>query len=735
MSLLSRSTGGRRFARSAAVTAGTLLVWLVVTAIPAAAVTTCTAATITTADDHATLSVGTDDKVLVDTDGTDIEVYLNNGAAVFCFFDLADTNWLEIVGSSAGAETVSIHTPENGDWDDFTTTVDLLNGTDSLVFDYTAYTPAALPEDASQFIGLRQSGSSIAVDVDGTATSAEVRIDNAENLSVNGGSGASGLCASRTTGFGAACDVDLTSQSTNIVATALDDISVPAVNPVTQNLTLNGGAGDDVLASGNGNDNFQGGPGNDQVDYEASASGVTVDLTAATGTGMGNDTLADVQGANGSEFDDTITGNTLDNLINGNDGDDALTGGAGADTVNGDEGDDSIDEGAAASGADTLSGGTGGEVDGDSLNYGARTTNTIIKPGAGAVSGEDANKDGDATDTGDEKDNIAADVENIATGSGDDTFVGSGNDEFFDPGGGTANSVDGGTGTDYLDLSSQPGPATINLANNAGTATLGSTTDTFKNIDGFVGTDGDDTLNWNGTGTLLDFIGGAGSDTVDASTSAVSVTINLSTFTGGANGSVENAIGGPGNDTLTGNNGNNTLTGNDGNDTINAGTGNDTVNGGLGNDILNDGGGADVLDYSDAGSAGVTVDLANGSASGGAGEDTLGCCFETVLGSEGPDIVTAGQTAFDLPFTLKGFGGNDSLIGGNSTDTIRGGAGNDELRGGAGDDLVAGSSGNDILFGSSGDDRLKGGGGNDRGIGGRGFDICKGTESERSCEG
>ncbi len=62
---------------------------------------------------------------------------------------------------------------------------------------------------------MRQSGAVVAVDVAGASTSAEVRIDNAEVLRVNGSLGDDGLCASRTDQFGG-CDVDLTTQATDI---------------------------------------------------------------------------------------------------------------------------------------------------------------------------------------------------------------------------------------------------------------------------------------------------------------------------------------------------------------------------------------------------------------------------------------------------------------------------------------------------------------------------------------
>lgn len=58
---------------------------------------------------------------------------------------------------------------------------------------------------------------------------------------------------------------------------------------------------------------------------------------------------------------------------------------------------------------------------------------------------------------------------------------------------------------------------------------------------------------------------------------------------------IENASGGSGNDTITGNDLANILLGNGGNDTINGAGGNDTINGGTGVDILNGGAGDDTI--------------------------------------------------------------------------------------------------------------------------------------------
>ena len=52
---------------------------------------------------------------------------------------------------------------------------------------------------------------------------------------------------------------------------------------------------------------------------------VTVDLTAGTSTGAGNDHFTNVGGVIGSPYDDTITGTDGPNLLTGNGGSDRIS--------------------------------------------------------------------------------------------------------------------------------------------------------------------------------------------------------------------------------------------------------------------------------------------------------------------------------------------------------------------------------------------------------------------------
>jgi serralysin len=190
-------------------------------------------------------------------------------------------------------------------------------------------------------------------------------------------------------------------------------------------------------------------------------------------------------------------------------------------------------------------------------------------------------------------------------------------------------------------------------------------------------------------------------------------------FQGNLASIIENAIGGAGNDTITGNQVANVLTGNGGNDNLYGGDGGDTLYGGAGNDTLKGGAGADALyggldddtlkggggaDALDGGagsdtadyafSAGVSVNLATGVGLFGdaAGDTYVG--IENVSGSANGDTLT-GNGSDNI---LTGGAGGDWLIGGGGFDTLYGGDDNDTLEGGFTTDTVYGGNGDDYLL-------------------------------------
>jgi Ca2+-binding RTX toxin-like protein len=183
--------------------------------------------------------------------------------------------------------------------------------------------------------------------------------------------------------------------------------------------------------------------------------------------------------------------------------------------------------------------------------------------------------------------------------------------------------------------------------------------------DQLVGGAGDDVLD-GGTGSDIMY-GGAGNDVfiIDSGLDRIfdasgtdevraAFTLDLAFFTFAT---LENAaLLGSGNVNLTGNSGANVLTGNAGNNLIIGGAGADTLVGGAG---------VDTLSYAGS-TAGVNVNLARNTATGGhAGGDRISG-FEGVIGSS-------------LADTLIGSAGANSITGGAGRDVLTGGAGRDSF--------------------------------------------------------
>ncbi|MCP5366703.1 MAG: hypothetical protein H6906_04225, partial [Hyphomicrobiales bacterium] len=200
------------------------------------------------------------------------------------------------------------------------------------------------------------------------------------------------------------------------------------------NDTLMGQDGNDTLLGGDGNDVLDGGKGNDKM-----------------WGGTGNDSLA------GGDGDDYMKGEDGDDVLDGGAGNDKLWGGTGHDSLTGGAGNDSL---LGEDGNDTLVGG-----DGNDRMWGG-TGHDVLHDGAG----NDQVYGGDGNDT-------------FIAGGGDDSFFGdSGNDMFIfgdaaleDNGTWTAH-VEGGYGTDTLDLSGMDTTWTIHIDGGADidTATAGT---------------------------------------------------------------------------------------------------------------------------------------------------------------------------------------------------------------------------------------------------------------------
>ena len=75
---------------------------------------------------------------------------------------------------------------------------------------------------------------------------------------------------------------------------------------------------------------------------------------------------------------------------------------------------------------------------------------------------------------------------------------------------------------------------------------------------------------------------------------------------------------------------------------------------------------------------------------------------------DGAGIITAG-TSGSNKYPVYGYGGNDSITGGETTDYISAGDGNDRIEARGGDDRIDGDNGDDLIIGGNGRDQINGG--------------------------
>jgi Ca2+-binding RTX toxin-like protein len=262
--------------------------------------------------------------------------------------------------------------------------------------------------------------------------------------------------------------------------------------------TLNGGDGDDTITGGDGDDLMHGDAGDDTFDEEDADSGSdvmfgdagedTVDYSARTAavtivqdtvdndglSGEGDTVRTDIEVLLGGSANDNFTGGTANNTFDGGAGDDTLSGGGG---------DDTFLQGSADDGSDIISGGTGIDL----VDYSERTDDlTVTMDGLAANDGLSG-----------EADNIAADVEMLLAGEGDDTITGNALNNLLEGGDGM-DTLNGDAGADEL----FGGAGDDNLNGGAGDDTLdgGDDDDTYDcgAGDGDIAfDDGGDTVNAN----------------------------------------------------------------------------------------------------------------------------------------------------------------------------------------------------------------------------------------------
>ena len=477
-----------------------------------------------------------------------------------------------------------------------------------------------------------------------------------------------------------------------------------------------GGAGEDALFGGSGNDVLEGGPdadtlkggtGADTASYAQSDAGVTVRLydgTVRGGHAEGDD-IADIENVRGSAHADILEGGESANRLDGADGADELRGNDGNDMLDGGAGDDVLEGGA---GSDRLDGGTGV----DWLSYAGSDGPVSVRLYDGYAARGHAEGD------------IISGFENLRGSDYSDALAGSGR----------ANRLEGGAGADQM-----------------------------------WGGSGDDVLEGGAGADRLH--GGPGTDTVVYWKSDAAITINLGEGTGmggHAEGDtiaeVENVEGSDHNDVLEGNGGINLLYGGAGNDELHGAGGDDILEGGAGADRLDGGAGIDSAIYQSSNEA-VTVNISDGTATGGHAEGDVILGVERIIGSVYGDTLIGG----DGTDRLDGDGGDDILEGGTGADRLEGGAGMDtavyrnsnaavtvnlgngtlmgghaegdviinieSIEGSAYDDELTGDNGPNRLEGGDGDDELRGSDGNDQLFGGGGNDLLEGGEDKDLLDG
>ncbi len=274
--------------------------------------------------------------------------------------------------------------------------------------------------------------------------------------------------------------------------------------------SLHGGDGADMLVGGLGNDRFTGGLGadtlnggsglNDLIDYFESAEGIVVGTNNGavnTGGDAAGDILLGIEDIYGSDFADTITGNSAQNFLLGADGDDALNSSSNNDVLFGGNGDDVLLGGA---GADYIDG-EGNTLVGDTVSFsnaGARITLTLVNGG------------GTATGSGQGGGDTIVNVENITGSAFNDILTGDAN----------ANTILGGAGNDTLNggdgddtINGQGGLDTINGGGGDDVLIGGPDADKFVyNIAALW--DDDQILGWQNNVDKIDLVG-AGFDFAD----------------------------------------------------------------------------------------------------------------------------------------------------------------------------------------------------------------------------
>ncbi len=586
---------------------------------------------------------------------------------------------------------------------------------------------------------------------------------------------------------------------------------------VTDNIF--GDGGDDTIEGGAGPDFLDGGDGTDTLSYDSSDAAVAINLEASLALGghAAGDTISNFENVTGSDFGDNLIGDSGGNILIGGAGDDGLRGLGGLDEFYGGEGDDTLFSGnipAHVVPGEVYDGGAG--VDSLVVENQSSTDFTVdlrgailsdverlgfispsFNPGfheaqltvAQAVLSGLQTIGVDLRATATDQFNVeffmdaatAVDLSGITfdggygTSAGDTVTITGDADSETITGTSIRDLIDGGAGDDIIEggagddlLSDGDGADTVRGGAGDDLFILRTASGDFSDVgDSFDGGTGTDSLIWSGTyGAAVNFDMATGVfERVGGLTTTAENFENFEATQMSAFGlDTFNIQGTSGDNTIFGGRRDDIIEGLDGADTLVGFTGNDTVS------------------YASS-DAGVTVDLATNSASGGhATGDTISN-FDNITGSGFGDTLT-GDGGNNV---LSGGGGNDLFFGGAGDDTFDGGAGSDtvsydgvggrvavfltrsadvlggqgvdsfvsienligtsfsdrlvgngadnHLIGGGGNDVIIGQAGDDTIEGGNGWDTLTGSGGNDTILGGFGNDFIEGLGGEDILDG
>ncbi|HEY4317269.1 MAG TPA: calcium-binding protein, partial [Herbaspirillum sp.] len=407
----------------------------------------------------------------------------------------------------------------------------------------------------------------------------------------NGGKGGSDTVDYSNSNLAVTVDLSHADGTGNSGGYAAGDVLVNIANVI-------GSAHDDVFIAGSVQNSFEGGLGNNTVSYENSSSadstGVTVDLSATDGSGTGGnyalgDKFSNIQNVIGSTFNDTFVASSVANVFTGH------------------------------GGSDTVSYAKSTSTDAIGVTVDLSTVDGV--GGAGHGSGDFAQGD------------TYIDVQNAIGSAYNDTFIA----------GTLANTFTGGGGSDTVSYAQSTAAVNVDLVNGVGTGGYAEG-DQYLNIQNVIGSrDFDDTIIDNlaannidgGTGSLHNRVSYANS--VSAPGVAAGVTVDLSQTDGsGTSGGYAQG------DVLTNIQ---DLTGSAADDTFVASLAANNLDGGASTAASHnrvsyaasvDGGGAPV---------GVTVDLVNGTGSGGYAQGDTYVNIQDVTGSKADDLIIASDAA------------------------------------------------------------------------------------------